>query len=99
MGFIYKNHILEKIWNKHGVIQEEVDEVLTDPDRITVRTGGARGNNRRYLVIGESEGSRVLRVIFEEEYNGDSQGRLILITAFDAPEADKRRYRRKVRGK
>lgn len=99
MALTIKPHILEKIEMKHGVTQEEVLSVLDDPDRINERTGGARGSNKRYKIVGETTGNRILRVIFEAEYTNGSSGELILITAFEAPEPDKRRYRRKVRGK
>jgi len=99
VAFIFRPHILDKIWQKHQVIEDEVEEVYSDPDRITERTGGARGNNRRYLEIGETKGGRILRIVYEAEYNDGSQGSLILITAFEAPEADRKRYRRKVRGR
>jgi len=99
MALKIKPHILEKIEEKHSVTKEEVLSVLDDPDRMTERTGSAYGNNKRYKVIGETTGNRILRVITEAEYTSGSSGELTLITAFDAPEADKRRYRRKVRGR
>ncbi len=88
MHLVFKPHIVAKLWDKHGVVPEEVGEALQDPKRITVRTGSA-SKDRRYRIIGKTYGGRILRVILEFSYT-----EVTVVTAFDAPESDVRRYRK-----
>ena len=85
MAIVYKQRILDKIWDKHGVEEGEIDEALTDPDLIRDGTPKSKTGNRRFLAIGSTKGNRILRIILEAEYSSDMQG-LTLVTAFDAPQ-------------
>ena len=77
------DHILS-----HGVAAYEVEEAVLDPDGFGVDAYDAPGEDREALVGANGEG-RVLLVVYTVR-----GGRVRPITARDASEAQKRRYRR-----
>jgi uncharacterized protein len=73
----------------HGVSPDEAEEVIVDPRRIG--TGAYNvDNERRWALIGATEGGRILYVVYTRR-----SGRIRIITAWDADAADRRRYRRR----
>ncbi|MFA5787648.1 MAG: BrnT family toxin [Actinomycetota bacterium] len=72
---------------EHGVELTEVEQALSDPDRIGA--AAYRGTDeRRWAYLGATEGRRVLFVVYTR------RGRHIcVVTARDATEREKRRYR------
>ena len=93
MDLIFKDHIVEKLWTKHQVTEDEVKSAVRDAKRVFIRAKAGQvqiGQSKRFLIIARTNGGRILRIIIEEDYN-----RYVVVTAFDAPESDKRRYRRR----
>lgn len=87
IGYLYwKNHLLEKILEKHGVIPEEIEEVIED-DKCEVRKSG----KHRYLIFGQSYSGRYLLVVLDEE----SKGVFVPLTARDMTESEKRTFKRR----
>jgi len=85
-------------WNtghiaRHRVRKREVEEALQDESRYVARTRARKREERRYLVVGKTASGRMLRIILAVK-----PACLYPITAFDAPEADRKLYRRKKRG-
>jgi len=90
LNLIFKPHILDKLRDKHRVTQEEVEEAAEDPHRYVRRHTKGRSGAQRFLVIGQTGSGRYLRMVVETSYDG-----FIVISAYDAPEQDRRQHRRR----
>ncbi|MEX2536104.1 MAG: DUF4258 domain-containing protein [Trueperaceae bacterium] len=88
MKLVFKPHTLEKLAEKHVVTEDEVREAIEDASLDIRRHRRRRNKQVRYVVIGKTIGSRFLRIVLEKVYD-----EFVVITAFDASEADKKRYR------
>jgi hypothetical protein len=92
VNLIFKPYILEKLASKHRVTEEEVRSTLRDPKFQLRRTRAGQkgpGFGIRYEVVAKTSGGRILKVIIEKVYSD-----FVVVTAFDAPEGDKSRYRK-----
>ena len=78
-------HILE-----HGVAEEEVRDVLTNPGEDRPGREGAR------VVIGQTAGGRYLKVVYVRDPKLDS---IFVITAYELRGKPLRAYRRRLRGR
>ena len=85
--FDWDEHNIEHI-ARHGVEPEEVEEAMTDPGRVKQNTYNFRGE-RRKLLVGASEAGRILHVVYTRRSD-----KLRPITARDASERQRRRYRK-----
>ncbi|CAN5893624.1 BrnT family toxin [soil metagenome] len=75
--------------SRHGVEPWEVEEGVRDPERIGVSARKTLAE-RRFAVVGATESGRVLFVVFTR------RGEIVrVITARDADDGEKRRYRRR----
>lgn len=73
---------------RHGVEPFEAEEALLDPGRVGLDVYGAVGE-KRVGAIGMTDAGRILAVVFTR------RGAMMrLITARDATDKEKRRYRR-----
>ncbi len=72
---------------RHGVEAFEVEEALLDPGRFGVRAYDVPGESRRAMV-GAADAGRILFVVYTMR-----GGKIRPITARDADDNDKRRYR------
>ena len=72
----------------HRVTPTEAEEAILDPDALPARAYSTPTERRRGI-IGMTDGGRILLVIFTIR-----NGAIRVITAYDAPERLKRRYRR-----
>jgi uncharacterized DUF497 family protein len=70
---------------RHGVIREEVEEVVRNAPYIT------KSRNKTYRVIGQTDGGRYLTVIVARE----PRGPFFVVTARDADAPERRAYRRR----
>lgn len=85
--FLYwKDHIVEKIVDCHGVMPEEVEEVIHEGNPEVRRSHG-----NRYLIGGQSLSGRYLFVVLEEE----SKGVFVPLTARDMSNAEKKAYKKR----
>ena len=82
----WKDHIVEKIIGCHGVMPEEVEEVIYDGNP-EVR----RSQQNRFLIYGQSMSGRYLFVVVEEESKGD----FVPVTARDMSNSEKRAYKKR----
>ncbi len=73
---------------RHNVISEEVEEALFDPRKIGTLAYQVE-NEPRWAVLGKSNQGRVLFIVFTRRNN-----LIRVITARDATNKEKRRYRR-----
>lgn len=84
-GFVWRDWVVEKIVERHGVEPGEVEETFFNPPYKVRRSGSGK-----YQLFGRSEDGRYLFVVFAW------QGRQIrVITARDMTTAERRYYRRK----
>lgn len=89
MHLVFKPHIVAKLWDKHGVIPEEVEEALQDPKRFVRRHRTGRGGAPRYIVVGKSGHDRILKVIIDigyDELKGEKATEVV--SALDAPSVE-----------
>jgi uncharacterized DUF497 family protein len=70
---------------RHGVTQEEVEEVVASSGLIT------RGRDDTYRVIGQTFGGRYLTVIVAPR----GSGTFVVVTARDADPSERRAYHRR----
>ena len=86
-GYLYwKDHILEKIIERHGVSREEVEEVIFEDEPEVVRHG-----RNRYLIQGQTVAGRYLFIVLEQE----GKGIYVPITARDMTERDKKAFKKR----
>jgi uncharacterized DUF497 family protein len=74
---------------RHGVEPWEAEDAMLDPDRVGASARNVPGE-RRFAVVGATESGRVLFVVFTRRERG-----IRVITARDANDSEKRRYRRR----
>jgi uncharacterized DUF497 family protein len=72
----------------HGVSAEEAEEALLDPRRLRVPSQH-EADEPRWAVLGETEGGRILFVVYTTRAN-----RIRVVTARNATRTERRRYRR-----
>lgn len=73
---------------RHGMEPWETEDAVLDPERVGVSARKAPGE-RRFAVVGSTLSGRMLFVVFTQR-----QGKVRVITARDADDGEKRRYRK-----
>jgi hypothetical protein len=89
---IVKGFIEEKIWEKHRVRRYEIEEALTHRQAIRLRH---KKNPVRSVVVGATQGGRLLKVILEFQGNG----RYFLVTAMELNVTEKRHYGKRIKSR
>ena len=90
-GVFIPRDVREKLWNKHHVTHEEVEEVLDSNPRFHfAETGHVHGENL-YRAIGQTDGGRHLVIIFV--YKSDQSA--LVISARDLTAKERRQYAKK----
>lgn len=82
----WKDHIIEKIIQSHGVTPEEVEEVIFE-GQCEVR----KHTVNRYFIFGQTLSGRFLFIVIEEE----SEKIFVPITARDMTDKEKRAFRKR----
>jgi uncharacterized DUF497 family protein len=75
--------------SRHGVDPWEAEEALLDPGRIGTPAHNVGGETRR-AALGATEAGRILFVVYTRR-----RGKVRVVTARDAENREKRRYRRR----
>ncbi len=84
---IWTQEVVDKVWQKHKVNPEEVDEAVIDDEAICHKASG-----RSYCVYGQSLSGRYIFVVL----GGMRQkGQFKVITAREMQDKEKRYYRKK----
>jgi len=87
-GLIWLADIVEKLLEKHGVRQQEVQEVFASrPYFRFVEKGHRRGENV-YVALGQTESGRYLAVFFVWKKSGHA----LILSARDMTRAERRLY-------
>ncbi len=82
--------IEEKLWQKHRVSMYEVEEVLLDVDPAPY---AERGREGLWLIYGRTDAGRYLLVVLADHGGGVAW----VVTAREMTDAERNRYRRRVR--
>lgn len=88
---IWLPDIEDKLLQKHGVLAEEVEEVLFDTPRIYFVEKGHRPDENLYAATGQTEAGRYLIVFFILK----PQNKALIISARDMNRKERKRYGRR----
>jgi len=88
---IVEDFIEEKLWEKHQVTREEVEECLVNGRSIRLRH---KRNPVRLVVLGATQSGRLLKIILEFQ----GRGQYFLVTAMNMEAEERKRYGKKVKG-
>lgn len=88
---IWLDTIVEKIAWKHGVLPQEVEEILTGNCRIFRRESGRVEGEDLYNALGRTESGRYLSVFFIRKLGNKA----LIITARDMNTRERKRYEKK----
>lgn len=88
---IVEPFIEEKLWEKHQVTREEVEDCLRNRRSIRLRH---KKNPVRVVILGVTQRARLLKVILEFQ----GRGQYFLVTAMNMEPEERRRYGKKVKG-
>jgi len=89
-GIIWLEHIIEKLWIKHRVDVDEVEQVFENqPHFRRIERGDVEGEDL-YTAIGQTGGGRYLVVffIYKQTHN------ILIISARETTQSERRRYAR-----
>lgn len=87
-GFIWMEHILDKLWDKHNVTQDEVEEVCLARPLVRFVERGHRKGEDIYTAQGRTASGRYLIVFFVRK----TDGRALIVSARDMARVERRRY-------
>ncbi|MCX6029305.1 MAG: BrnT family toxin [Chloroflexi bacterium] len=89
--FIWLPDIVEKLIVKHGVTQDEAEEVFFDRPRYRFVEAGHRPGEDVYTTFGQTEAGRYLVVFFIHKRANTA----LILSARDMDEGERKRYERK----
>jgi uncharacterized DUF497 family protein len=90
-GYIWREDVVDKLWWKHNVAVEEVEEVLVNHSRIEKIEKGRYKGEDVYSALGQTSSGRYLTVIFI--YKRDR--RALIVTTREMTQRERKRYGRK----
>lgn len=85
---VWETQFVEKLAQKHNVIQSEVEDVLSNKPYFSFVTKGNREGEDVYSAMGQTNGGRYLIVFFILKYNR----RALVISARDMDKKERRYY-------
>ncbi|MEJ5197616.1 MAG: BrnT family toxin [Anaerolineae bacterium] len=89
--FIWLPDIVDKLLVKHGITQEEAEEVFFDRPKYRFVETGHRPGEDVYAALGQTEAGRYLIVFFIHKRTNTA----LVLSARDMDESERRRYERK----
>lgn len=90
-GYIWREDIVDKLWWKHNVTVEEVEEVFANRPRVEKLERGRYLGENVYAALGQTFSGRYLTVIYI--YKRDQ--RALINTAREMTSRERKRYGRK----
>lgn len=90
-GFVWFDHIVEKLEQKHDVQQYEVREVFTNQPQFRFVEKGHHSEENVYAAIGQTDAGRYLIVFFV--YKKDKSA--LILSARNMTNGERRRYEQK----
>ncbi len=89
-GFIWTEDIVEKIFVKHGLSPDEVEEVFWNNPKFKRGPKRQRHGERSYYCLGRSDAGRYIFVFLVLKRNGKA----LIVSARDMTDSERRYYRR-----
>jgi len=89
-GFIWLEDIVDKLWRKHSVVEEEVAEVFRNGPHLRRAEKGHREGENLYAALGRTAEGRYLTVLFILK----TDDRALIISARDMARHERKRYER-----
>ncbi len=89
--FIWLEDIVEKLYEKHAVEVDEVEQVFERKPRYFRGPKGLRAGENVYYAFGQTAGGRYLVIIFIKK----KDGRVLILSAREMTENERQRYQRK----
>ncbi len=90
-GFIWLEDIVEKLWQKHHVEENEVEEVFDNSPYFRFVENGHREGENVYAAFGQTNGGRYLTVFFVYKQNKHA----LIVSARDMTASERRQYERR----
>jgi len=90
-GLIWLRSVVEKLSVKHGVSQEEVEQVFDNAPRLRRIARGNVVDEDLYAATGRSDAGRYLIVFFIQKLSGEA----LVISARDMSQRERRQYAEK----
>jgi uncharacterized DUF497 family protein len=90
-GFVWKPAIVEKLWSKHHVDQDEAEEVFFNRPRFWFVERGNRVGEDVYAVTGQTEAGRYLIVFFIRKADKTA----LILSARDMDSKERKRHGKK----
>ncbi len=91
-GFVWLDNFVEKLAVKHGVLQDEVEQVFTGLPHIRFISKGRKQRDENvYAAYGQTAGGRYLTVFFIHKKGNQA----LIISARDMDGKERKRYGRK----
>jgi len=90
-GFIWLDDIVQKLRQKHNVLQDEVKQVFASRPQFRRVEKGHRPGENVYAAFGQADDGRYLTVIFVYKKNRQA----LILSARDMTRAERRKYGRK----
>jgi uncharacterized DUF497 family protein len=88
---LWKKQFIEKLEQKHSVLQDEVEEVFHNRPRYKyIAKGNVKGENL-YRALGQSDAGRYLTVLFVDK----RAGKALVTSARDMDAKERRQYGKK----
>lgn len=88
--FIWLERVVEKIWSKHHVEPEEVEEVFKNRPYFRKGAGGKVKGEDLYYALGQTDTGRYLFSVFIHKQHGEA----LVLTARDMDKKEKSFYQR-----
>jgi len=89
--FIWLPDIIEKLWVKHSVTQDEVEEVFFNRPMFRFVESGHRSGEDVYSALGQTDAGRYLIVFFIHKQDSTA----LILSARDMDKKERRYYERK----
>jgi uncharacterized DUF497 family protein len=90
-GFVWQSNIVDKLWLKHGVDQEEAEEVFFNNPRFWFVEKGSRENENVYAATGQTDAGRYLIVFFIHKTDKTA----LILSARDMDKKERKRHAKK----
>lgn len=87
-GIIWLEEIVEKLWRKHQVTEDEVTEMLGSRPRFRFVAKGHREGDDLYSALGRTDAGRFLIAFFLLKH----QGQALIVSAREMTPTERKRY-------
>ena len=90
-GIIWIKEIEDKIWVKHHVEKDEVEQALASRPKFRFLEKGEREEEDIYMALGRTDAGRYLSIFFINKASGQA----LIISARDMMPRERKRYEKK----